>query len=300
MTPMNAKLVSSIVICAGIAGLAVVAWQQADGARTAQLAREEIAAKETTVQSDLRRIERRLAVAAKERIASKVELDARLKQTVIASQSKAAPVTPARRSINILEIIRNEPDAEVFFLESRRSELAAKYGPLFRSLGLSAEAAAKFQENYIRLEEARMDLADVRRTKSSAEDRAVVDKLRAEAEAQYATEQRELLGDVGYGKLQDYEKSSWRSMVSAIAGVAAVEHVPISATQADALVQAVNDAGTHPIINGVPTGEGVDWEKACERGYLRNLPLRHIQSDAKGACYFGQHTILATCVQLDA
>ena len=258
---MNAKTFYSVVMFAGGAGLAVIAWQQAGRARATRMESGKIAAQEAAVRSDLKRTEQRLAAAERQRAARRAEIDALPGRTVAIPQPKAPPAAPARRSMNILEIIRNEPDAEAFYLESRRSQLAAKYGPLLRSLGLRAEAAAKFQDIYIKREEAQMDLADVLRTKGTQESGAAVAKLMAAAEAEYEAAQRELMGEAGYRQLQDYERtSSMRGMVSAIAGVAAVEHVPFSAAQADALVRTIAETSLGYRNGGFATISDIDWE----------------------------------------
>lgn len=261
---MNLKLIYWTALGIFIVALGLWAWRESDGVRAALVSSREITAKDAMLSSDLKRIEQRWASAERQQLAHRNELAALQKQAVAATPSKMPP--PPARPLSILELIRNEPDAEAFFLESRRSELAAKYGPLFRTLGLTGESVKKFQDIYIKREATRMDLSEVLRTKHTTEDRAAVEKLKAAAEADYVAEQHTLLGDAGYEKLRQYDWfSGWRNMVSAIAGMAAVEHVPFSAAQADALVQAMVDAGTHPVINGVATGEGIDWKKVDDQ-----------------------------------
>jgi hypothetical protein len=260
MTRMNAKTFLSMLTFAGIAALAVVALRHANRARAASAALEEIAAKDANVLAKLRQTERQMALIEQERAARRAEIDALRKRAVAATSIPAPSAAPARRLLSILELIRNEPDAEMLYLKSRRAQLAARYGPLLRSFGLSAEMTAKFQDNHIKREEARMDLDDVLRTKGADESGTAVAKLRADAEAQYNAAQRELLGDEGFRQLQDYEDmSSWRATFSAIAGVAAVEHVPFSAVQADALVRAISDA-SRSSHHGQAFTSDVDWQ----------------------------------------
>ena len=81
-----------------------------------------------------------------------------------------------------------------------------------------------------------MDLAAVLRTKGADANDNSVARLQAKAGADYEASQRALLGEAGFRQLQNYERTSTtRDMVSAIAGVAAVERAPFTPQQADAL-----------------------------------------------------------------
>ena len=257
---MNAKTFLSIFACAVITALTVMAWRNADRARAVSVAREEIVAQDANVITKLRQTQQHLVVTEQERATRRAEIDALRKQAAAARSTPAPSIAPSSHSLSIPELIRNEPDAEALYLKSTRSQLAAKYGPLLRSLGLSAEAVEKFQDNYIKREEARMDLDDVLRTKGSDESGAAVAELRADAEAQYDAAQRELLGEEGFRQLENDEHvSAWRATISAVAGVAAVEHVPLTAVQADALMRAISNASRSPHA-GQAFVSDVDWQ----------------------------------------
>lgn len=165
-----------------------------------------------------------------------------------------------RQHGNILDIIRNESDAEAFYIASRRADLAAKYGPLMRALKLTPGAAAKFQDACIRREEDERDLAALRGTQGRETNGKALAEFQAKSQADYAASQRAVLGEVGYQQLQEYERNSEiRSMVSAIAGVAAVERAPFTPQQADALVQVIGGASENYRKGYQANPNDVDW-----------------------------------------
>ena len=106
-----------------------------------------------------------------------------------------------------------------------------------------------------------MDLADVLRSQGEEASGRAVAALKAKAEADYVASLRELLGETGYAQLQDYERSSWmRQMVSAVGGVAVLEHAPFSAQQADALVSVIAGASKQYQRGGSAVDDDIDWD----------------------------------------
>jgi hypothetical protein len=252
---MRTKIYFPVVMLTALVVLGVLVWREFSATREAERARAVIVASASEEAANRRQVEQRLAAADEARTRAQAALDG-LKQKL--------PVTPApvRRSGGILELIRNDPEAEAFFLASERADLTAKYGPLIRSLKLTPEAAAKFLDAFIRREEERMDLAAVlpgQGMLSEAGYRQLQD-LQVKAEAAYEASQRATLGEAGYRELQDYERTaSTRGMVSAIAGVAAVEHAPFTPQQADALVQAIAGASENYRKGYQANHNDADW-----------------------------------------
>ncbi len=259
--PMKTRATISVSLLAGAIALSLITWRWARETRRSREATAEIEAKQALVRAERDRDVARLVAVERERVATKATLDA-LKESPATVGPAKSPARTGQRLPSILELIRDAPDAEAFYLESKRAQLAARYGPLFRTLGLSAEAVAAFEDNYIRREGAQMDLENVLGTRGE-ESVGAVEKLRAAAESNYNAAQRALLGDAGFGQLEAYENVAWwRGTVSAMAGVAAVEHIPFSAGQADALVEAFRSSNQGQ--------SGIDWEHfdAQARGIL--------------------------------
>lgn len=249
------------ITAAGIAGLAIWASQKAAAARSARTALVVLSQDRARLDGKLDEAGQRLAVADEAHARAKTALEALQKSAGPAPAAPKSQATAPRRSLSITELIRHEPDAEVLFLAAQRSELAVRYGPLCRQLGLSTEQAAAFQDNYIGRVEARMDLADVVRTQGKSASGGAVEALEREAETAYASKQRALLGESGYQQLQDYDRtSSIRGMVGAIAGAAVLEQAPFTPDQADRLVRAIANASESYRRGGVVNSADVDWE----------------------------------------
>ena len=256
---MHKKTYLPLVWFAAVTVMGVLVWREFAATRAAERMKASFMDGVTVTKSDRARVEQRLAAAGADRDRAQAALDA-LKQKPAVTPVTKTPEPSVRRSGGILELIRNDPEAEAFFLSSRRAGLAAKYGPLIRALRLTPEAAAKFQDAFIRLEEERMDLAAVLRTKGADANDNSVARLQAKAGADYEASQRALLGEAGFRQLQNYERTSTtRDMVSAIAGVAAVERAPFTPQQADALVQAIAGASENYRKGYQANHNDVDW-----------------------------------------
>lgn len=246
-----------LVVAIGVVG--VVGWSERAAARAARAALSAEQSKIADVDARLRKTVERATTLEREVAEYQGELAKWKKQ--LAAKAQPAPAAPVRRFGPILELIRHDPEAEALYLESKRADLAATFGSFFRSRGLSPEAVAKFGAIFLQREEARMDLADVLRLQGEEASGKAVATLKAKAEADYEAGLRELLGETGYAQLQDYERSSWmRQMVSAVAGVAVLEHAPISAGQADALVGLIAGASKRYRQGGSATDEDIDWD----------------------------------------
>jgi hypothetical protein len=255
---MRANALIGTLAVAGIVALAGWSWHHANAARHAREALATLSGERQDLDAKLAAAERRFAETDAERTRRKATLE-QLQKNAASPPVRPAAVAPPQ-SLSITDLIRNEPDAEVLFLATKRAELTARYGPLFRTLGLTPAQVAAFQDHVVRREEARMDLAEASRTQGPAASRAAIMTLQQQADAAYAEAQRALLGEAGYRQLQDYERvSNTRSMVSAIAGAAVLENAPFSAEQADRLVQAIANTSDSYRRGGPVVNAEIDW-----------------------------------------
>jgi hypothetical protein len=255
---MRTKIYFPIIFASALAVLGVLVWRDLRATREAEQARAAILARVPEAAADRRQVEQRLAVAGEARARAQTALDG-LKQKPVTPAAKTL-ATPVRQLNYIHAIIRNEPDAEAFYIASKRADLAAIYGPLFRALKLTPEAAAKFQDAFIRKEEDQMDLAALLRMQGAETNGKALMEFQAKSQTDYEASQRALLGEAGYQQLQDYERTaSTRGMVSAIAGVAALERAPFTPQQADALVQAIAGASENYRKGYQANHNDVDW-----------------------------------------
>ena len=256
---MHKKTYLPLVWFAAVTVMGVLVWREFAATRAAERMKASFMDGVTVTKSDRARVEQRLAAAGADRDRAQAALDA-LKQKPAVTPVTKTPEPSVRRSGGILELIRNDPEAEAFFLSSRRAGLAAKYGPLIRALKLTPEAAARFQDAFIRKEEDQMDSAALLRMPGGETNGKALMEFQAKSQADYEASQRALLGEAGFRQLQNYERTSTtRDMVSAIAGVAAVERAPFTPQQADALVQAIAGASENYRKGYQANHNDVDW-----------------------------------------
>ena len=235
-------------------------WLDGEARREADKERETILEKKVTGEVELQRAMARVVVGERELAEKRATLDALNKQRVAAPSAKSPAVSVSQGSAGLYALIRNEPDTEAFYLATKRADLAATYGSFFRRHGLSPDVEARFQDAIIKLEETRMDLAGVRQTQGVDANDGAVAALQKKADADYDAALRDLLGDSGYQRFQDYGRTAWiRGMVSAMAGVAVVERAPFSAQQVDAVVQVIANANESYGRGGYPLPRDVDW-----------------------------------------
>jgi hypothetical protein len=261
---MRTKKTAGVFLFVAVIVLAAIGWRYRIEVLTSGATLDEVARANRRLATEFRELERKCTDLDREIAKLKEASQAFQMASPLASETKTA-MMPRRGPLSIAALLRNDPEAEVFFLASRRSELAQKYGPFYRRLQLSAAQVAQFQGNMIKLQEAEMDLTDVLGRDVTGANRSAVAKLLAGARRDYDEAQRALLGEAGYAEFQDYERtSSYRAVVSAVAGVAALERVPFSAEQADRLVAAIAENSDSYRHGGRP-GPDIDWEAVVDR-----------------------------------
>jgi len=212
------------------------------------------------------RLDREAQVAETERsgaLARKANLERELAALQRPNTAALAPVKkagkpPAARSLSIIHLIRDEPDAQVAYLNSVRAGLIAKYGPLFRELALSPGQAVVFYDHVITRDEKMMDLENLAREEGA--DAAAIGRMRTTVAAEYEAAQRTLLGEANAKRWQEYERTSpVRQMIANVAGVAVLEGAPIDAAQSEQVVQIIAQASERYRRGGFAAFDAVNW-----------------------------------------
>src|ERR1041385_7989796 len=134
MSARNLFLGLAVVVTVIVGGMG---WHWR-GERQALIVRQrELATQSATVIATLQRHRERLAAANRDVEARKAVLEKTRREATAAASKPPPPET--QRYAPVLETIRDDPEAEALYLQSQRADLAAKYGPLFRNLGLRPE-----------------------------------------------------------------------------------------------------------------------------------------------------------------
>jgi hypothetical protein len=275
------RIKAVIIVTAGVI-VAVAARVTVDNARRAsdsESALAAIARKVAGVDTEVRRMEGRLAAAEKDQTNLQSTLDG-LKKSVTAVVKSQAAVPARKQSVDValqqkIRDFRNDPKEQLRQLAARRLALGSIYGPLFRSLSLSPAQSERFLDVTLKGEERQMDLSAVMRSQGLSEDDPMVAKLRGESDAEIQAALRELLGQAGYRQAQDYGRTSVvRELVSGLAGAAAVAGVPINAQQAEQLTYLLANASSRYRSGGPAEVAEIEWDKI-------DTPARAILSESQ-------------------
>ena len=195
------------------------------------------------------------------------------------------PPAPGARAASSLIEWMEDPKVQVLFYARERAGLAQTYGPFFRSHGLSPAQIEKLSDLIIRSRELTHDLSEINRTKGlSFNDPAMVAQ-RKQGEADTQAGVTEVLGESGYAQLKDYARAlDVRTYVGKIAGMAAVEGIPIDRDQADALVRVLANACPMYSLGAPAQFSKIDWKgaEAQAQGILSPQQMKLLRTDSPG------------------
>lgn len=260
-----------LIVMAGVATavLLIVAWWAARAGQATEAGRRALAGRRTELTARLQRGEAELA-AAKKPAAAVVAVE---------ESKKVAPEPP--EEVSLIEQLQ-DPKLQVLHFAMERAFLRQRYGPFFWKEGLTPAQIDRLSDVLVRSRMNSYDLSEIHRTQGLAFNdpamRAQRDRDKAEVEAGL----RDVLGEAGYARLDDYRRSiEIREHVGKIAGAAALEGVPINREQADALVNAL--AATTPLFgSGGPAEFGrIDWKtaEAQAQGILSPAQMKVLRED---------------------
>ena len=226
-------------------------------------------------EADLAALKRQLATASAERAVTRKTLADALaerdqQQTALrelerkrtSAMRSTEPKPRIQRGPTIDERLQKEPDTQVYWLASRRSEVAMKYRAFFRQAGLSAEKREAFHRAMIQRDEQVMDVDAIIRAQGLTRPDEPAAKMLAKADADLKATQRAVLGDDGFRQLQEYDRtSSLRDIVNGIAGGAVmVAREPLSSQQAEQLLQVMANASPSYQRGGAASTSEIDWD----------------------------------------
>ncbi|MEO5961511.1 MAG: hypothetical protein ABIR80_20560 [Opitutaceae bacterium] len=268
------------VLAAAVLGVA--AWRAVGAKDAVATERRTLAGQRAKLVDRLERSETELAAAKKTgtetAVAMRAEPPAKPEAVAV---GKAAGSKAANSTLEFHE----DPKVQVLFFAQERANLAQSYGPFFRAQGLTPTQVERLCDWIIRSRTDSHDLSEIHRLQEKSfnvpEMVAQRDRNKAEVEAGMI----EVLGTAGYAALQDYRRSiDVRMYVGKVAGVAAVEGVPISREQADALVQILASATPLFALGGNAEFKSIDWKSAESQaqGIFTAAQMKLLRSDTAG------------------
>jgi len=242
------------VVLAGLVAIAIIA------ARARHRIEERLAtaaARQSRLQSELRRRERPSVEAS-------LPATAKLAPSSTAPKPPTNPETalPARiRPPGLLDFARDNPQLWTVFIQSKRAELGRLNLPLLQRLNLSPLQQERFRD-ILAADVARgSDIGAAADAKGLEHTDSAIVALRQESEQRRNRELAELLGPAGFAEFDAYQRAlPVRGFVDGLATQVA-ESAPLSTTQADQLEQVLAEA-SEPYRNGQHADpESLDWEQ---------------------------------------
>lgn len=133
-----------------------------------------------------------------------------------------------------------------------------QYGAFFRKLALTPGQTEQFLTLRSRYRQEIVDADAASKNEGLPRDNPAADRLKQAAKDRLAAAERDLLGDNGFRRLQDYERTSEirNEVVAHFAGDLAFTDDPLRAEQAEQLVRVIDAVTAAP--NG---GKQVDWDR---------------------------------------
>jgi len=144
----------------------------------------------------------------------------------------------------------DRPENQVRWFAQQRRSNQKRYEPLFRELQLNDTQRAQFIENLARRDERVSDLnaaahalgMDLGAHGVVTSGQGEIPKLRGVLYSEAAQAQKSLLGETGYLRVQEYDRTAGlRETVGNMAGLAAVSGMALSSAQLDQLVRKLAD-----------------------------------------------------------
>ena len=249
-------LVTGLIAIAA-AVLSVIGWQAQRNDRNALVAAER---NRVQLLARIARVDQQAAQANRNQRAL------RAKMALAEAKNRAATKPNALAAFDAGAAIMNDPKFQAAYFASQRPKLLLRYGALFQTLGLTPAQIDRFVRNAITRDETALDLAATARAQHLSPSDPSIAGLFQKMAADYQSAQSDLLGESGYSQTAEFERAApVRGVVDGVAGQLALAGEPLTAQQADQLVQAA--ASTSPPDATGPNGApaSVDWDAALEK-----------------------------------
>lgn len=195
-----------------------------------------------------------------------------------------SPASGPRAASSLLEWLE-DPKVQVLYNANERAGLAQTYGPFFQSHHLSPAQIDKLSDLIVRSRAHTFDMSEINRTKGIPFNDPAMVAQRQQGEAEVQAGMTEVLGASGYAELKDYARAlEIHTFVGKIAGTAAVEGMPITLEQADALTQVLANACPMYAMGGPANLSRVDWKvaEAKAQDILSPQQIKLLHADAPG------------------
>ena len=243
------------VLAGAVAGLLLaLAWYEARLKQKADSARAALAVGTANLEGEADRLAREIAAA-------------KSKPAQLAA-APAAPPAPRKGKVSggppLSEdaLIQKSPHLQALYLASQRAELGRTYGPLFRTLHLTPDQIAKYEDAMIEYRGQEMDLQGTAQAQGLGRSDPAIAALQQQADQQLQAAKAAILGDAGAQQDQEYGRTlPVRALVAQIAGTVAFS-APLTPDQSDQMTQILAAASPSYQKGGAANWNNIDYAQA--------------------------------------
>jgi len=250
---MKHRIFFVVTAVAASVALGIVAVLQSQSTTAAEASLAKLGPREAELTRQLALNRQRVAAAEREQVS--------LQATRPVKSAAPKPARPGPAKVQVLDpkmaavaealgrtawrdvVLEKNPELQARYLAVKRRDLAAAYGPFLTGLDIPADQARRLVDIKLAAAETTMDLNSTTRARGLAESDPAVQAMRRQSEETMLAAERELLGESGYGRLTEFERTlAPRAYVSGLAATLVFSDDPIRPVQANELTQILAEA----------------------------------------------------------
>jgi len=243
---MKTKTVRNIITAGLFAGVFGFAFREAQLTRLAMASVAQALNRQSDLETESRRAERLMEEARRR--------ESDLNEKLAMLQAAKKRVTSYEGDLRILAaiaqpwreiVLYRDPKLQALYLKSERVAIPARYASFVSAMGLSPDQARTLEAAEMAATERTLDIRASAQTQGLAPTDAGIAALLSQSDQELKSAVGDLLGDDGYSKLQDYQRTlPTRDFVNTLAGELAFTDSPLNAEQANQLVGELSAANT--------------------------------------------------------
>lgn len=178
------------------------------------------------------------------------------------SDPLATPPNTTAKATLWEHLSRRDPEMQAIQLAADRAKFVTTYGPFFKTAQLTPDRIDRLTELMAQRAARDSDLLATIEAKGLSEDDPAIRALRDRTEDDFQAAQRQLLGEDGYRRFDEYRSADLvRDTVRSLATNAAALDIPLSPQQAEQLTQAIVQSAAAARPNEFVKLSTIDWER---------------------------------------
>ncbi len=237
----TAKMVNGVVVALAVAAIGF-GWRERGRAEAAENAVVAMTMARDHTMAQLRDAENRKETKAPGPVVARATETKRSEVATAGAPDHAADSREIDEAA-LDRLVAATPELQQLYVRQQTVRIRSKYGPFYRSAGLSAEQIGKFEQAMADHAQTSIDVPAVALAQGLGKDDPAVAALMRQANETKAVALREALGEAGYEAWRQYDQTkSLRNVATDLAGELFYSASPLTGSQADQLTKIVFDS----------------------------------------------------------